>query len=100
VTGMSGAGKSTALRELERQGFQTVDTDYGSWCHEVDGDNVWDEMKMSSLLAGARDDVLYLSGTVANQGQCYDRFDAVVLLTALIDVGASDQNMVTRAVRG
>jgi hypothetical protein len=55
---------------------------------------------MSSLLAEARDDVLYLSGTVANQGQCYDRFDAVVLLTALIDVGASDQNMVTRAVRG
>ena len=43
VTGMSGAGKSTVLRELHRQGVETVDTDYGSWCHDVDGDYVWDE---------------------------------------------------------
>jgi dephospho-CoA kinase len=29
VTGMSGVGKSTALAELARFGFTTVDTDYG-----------------------------------------------------------------------
>jgi broad-specificity NMP kinase len=82
VTGMSGAGKSTVLGELDRQGFDTVDTDYGSWCHDVDGDNKWDEPKISSLLAKERAGVLYLSGTVSNQGRFYDQFDAVVLLTA------------------
>ncbi|WP_426226661.1 AAA family ATPase [Pseudarthrobacter sp. DSP2-3-2b1] len=82
VTGMSGAGKSTVLGELGRQGCETVDTDYGFWCHDVDGDVVWDEPKISSLLAKERGGVLYLSGTVSNQGRFYDQFDAVVLLSA------------------
>ena len=82
VTGMSGAGKSTVLCELARRGFETVDTDYGPWCHESDGALVWDEEKMSSLLATPRSGVLYLSGTVSNQGRFYHRFDAVVLLNA------------------
>lgn len=82
VTGMSGVGKSTVLRELDCRGFETVDTDYGAWCHEVDGDRLWDEQKVSSLLALDRAGVLYLSGTVSNQGKFYDGFDAVVLLTA------------------
>ena len=30
--------------------------------------------------------VLYISGTVSNQGRFYDRFDAVVLLSAPADV--------------
>ncbi|MET4096331.1 hypothetical protein ABIB51_003279 [Arthrobacter sp. UYCu712] len=51
VTGMSGAGKSTLLRELDLQGFDTVDTDYDSWCIDVHGDCVWDERRMASLLA-------------------------------------------------
>ena len=86
VTGMSGAGKSTVLSELARQGLATVDTDYGSWCHEVDGDYQWDEQKMSSILAEPQPEVLYVSGTVSNQGQFYDRFEAVVLLTAPQDL--------------
>ena len=31
VTGMSGVGKSTALTELARRGYVTVDTDEGPW---------------------------------------------------------------------
>jgi dephospho-CoA kinase len=31
VTGMSGTGKSTALAELGRRGFDVVDTDSLSW---------------------------------------------------------------------
>jgi len=31
VTGMSGAGKSTALAELGRRGFPVVDTDSPAW---------------------------------------------------------------------
>jgi CO dehydrogenase/acetyl-CoA synthase delta subunit len=33
-----------------------------------------------------RDDVLYVSGCMSNQGKFYDRFDAIVLLSAPIDV--------------
>jgi dephospho-CoA kinase len=31
VTGMSGTGKSSALAELARRGFRTVDTDEPGW---------------------------------------------------------------------
>ena len=81
ITGMSGAGKSTLLAELERRGHLTVDTDYGDW--ELPG-SVWDERRMSALLAENVDVVV--SGTVENQGQFYDRFEHVVLLSAPVDV--------------
>jgi dephospho-CoA kinase len=81
ITGMSGAGKSTLLDELARRGYQTVDTDYDGWTTSDDG---WDRARMSALLAGAPDVVV--SGTVANQGRFYDRFDHIVLLSAPIDV--------------
>ncbi len=81
ITGMSGAGKSTLLAELARRGVTTVDTDYGGYT--VD-DRLWHVEKMDALLA-AHDD-LVVSGTVENQGAFYDRFDAVVLLSAPIDV--------------
>jgi thymidylate kinase len=37
---------------------------------------------MAALLEEARDETLFVSGCVSNQGRFYDRFDAVVLLTA------------------
>jgi shikimate kinase len=40
---------------------------------------LWDEERMTRLLAG---NDLVVSGTVADQGRFYDRFDHVVLLTA------------------
>ncbi|MFI7600173.1 AAA family ATPase [Actinoplanes sp. NPDC049681] len=81
VTGMSGAGKSTVLEELARRGHDVVDTDYGGWVRP-DGD--WDEPRMAALLADRPEVVV--SGTVANQGRFYDRFDHVVLLSAPLDV--------------
>jgi adenylate kinase family enzyme len=78
VTGMSGAGKSSALDELARRGYRVVDTDDPGW-----GDGVrWDEPRMTALLDDARDETLFVSGTVENQGAFYGRFDAVVLLSA------------------
>ncbi len=81
VTGMSGAGKTTLLHELARRGHQTVDTDYDGW---VLPDGTWDEARMSALLAGRQS--LVVSGTVENQGHFYDRFAAVVLLSAPVEV--------------
>ena len=88
VTGMSGTGKSTALAELLRRGFEVVDTDepgWTKWC-AVDGGYVWREEHILELLARAHDTTLYVSGTVSNQRRFYSQFDAVVLLSAPADV--------------
>jgi dephospho-CoA kinase len=84
ITGMSGTGKSSALAELRRLGFQTVDTDEGGWTEwsDVDDGYVWREDRMTELLARDDGPPMYVSGTVSNQGRFYDRFDAVVLLSA------------------
>jgi len=88
VTGMSGTGKSTALAELERRGFEVVDTDVGGWTHwsEAEHGYLWREDRIAELLS--RDDgrALFVSGTVSNQGRFYPRFDAVVLLSVPADV--------------
>ncbi len=81
---MSGTGKSAALLELERLGFDVVDTDepgWTRWSGREDG-YVWREDRMNELLARTGGPPLYVSGTVSNQGRFYDRFDAVVLLSA------------------
>ena len=87
MTGMSGAGKSTALDELAKRGFQVVETDDAPWSEwsEAAGGYVWREDLISDLLS--RDDGagLYVSGTVSNQGRFYSQFDAVVLLSAPVD---------------
>jgi dephospho-CoA kinase len=84
VTGMSGTGKSSALQRLRLLGFRTVDTDEGDWTEwsEADGGYVWREDRIDGLLAGDDGPCLFVSGTVSNQGRFYDRFDAVILLSA------------------
>jgi adenylate kinase family enzyme len=88
LTGLSGTGKSTALVELEKRGFEVVDTDDGGWSEwSVSEDGyVWDEQRMRDLLGREQGSTLYLSGTVSNQGRFYPRFDAIVLLSAPADV--------------
>ena len=88
MTGMSGTGKSTALGELRRRGFEVVDTDEPGWTEwrDEDGGYVWREERIAELLARDRTGTLYVSGTVSNQGRFYPRFEAVVLLTAPAEV--------------
>jgi adenylate kinase family enzyme len=88
VTGMSGTGKSAALAELAKRGFEVVDTDVGGWTEwsDEEGDYVWREARVAELLDRERDVSLYVSGTVSNQGRFYSHFDAVVLLSAPTDV--------------
>ena len=85
---MSGTGKSSALAELGRLGFRVVDTDLGGWSEwsDAEGGYVWREDRMTELLARHDGPSLYVSGTVSNQGRFYDRFDAVVLLSAPAEV--------------
>ena len=84
VTGMSGVGKSSALAGLAGRGFRVVDTDEPGWSDwdEAEGGMVWREARIAELLASPGDGPLFVSGCVSNQGVFYDRFDAVVLLSA------------------
>jgi shikimate kinase len=90
VTGMSGSGKSTVLAELKRRGHRVIDSDDPGWIVETytaDGpEPVWDVDKIKALIDGHRTGWLFIAGCVANQGAVYDRFDAVVLLSAPVDV--------------
>ena len=88
MTGMSGTGKSTVLIELAKRGFQALETDNAPWSEwsASGGGYVWREDLIEELLS--RDDgaTHYVSGTVSNQGRFYPRFDAVVLMSAPVDV--------------
>jgi dephospho-CoA kinase len=88
LTGMSGTGKSSALVELEKRGFEVVDTDSGGWSIWSDAEDgyVWREDRIAELLGRETVRTLYVSGTVSNQGRFYPRFDAVVLLHAPAEV--------------
>ena len=85
---MSGTGKSTALAELRRCGFEVVDTDEPGWTEWSDdeGGYVWREDRIAELLSRTRERTLYVSGTVSNQVRFYPQFDAIVLLTAPAEV--------------
>jgi hypothetical protein len=83
---MSGTGKSSALRELEQRGIRVVDTDEGEWCEWREDGWFWREDAMHALLSEPLDRPLVVAGCVTNQGAFYDRFDAVVLLSAPADV--------------
>jgi gluconate kinase len=96
VTGMSGTGKSSALAELGRRGYRVVDTDDLGWReYREDGDPsddvrrgewLWVEERMTGLLDAEEGRSLFVQGCVRNQSEFYDRFDAVVLLSAPADV--------------
>lgn len=101
LTGMSGTGKSTLIRELAARGYQAVDADcdeLSEWVTsdttsespgspvEADRDWVWREDRIRDLLSAEDADVLFLSGCAANMGQFLPQFDAVVLLSAPAEV--------------
>jgi hypothetical protein len=88
---MSGTGKSSALEALALRGFRTVDTDAPGWSEWVvsgdgEGEWLWHEDRMARLLAEDDDRPLFVSGCVSNQVRFYNRFDAVVLLSAPAEV--------------
>ena len=95
MTCMSGTGKSSALAELVRRGYRVVDTDDPGWREYREyvepselhgGEWLWVEERMTELLDSDDGRSLFVQGCVRNQSKFYDRFNAVVLLSAPGDV--------------
>jgi broad-specificity NMP kinase len=99
VTGMSGTGKSTLLDRLATRGYKTVETDGHpsllEFVPETDdagqtdgeaGEWRWHEERIQQLLSTEDADVLFVSGTVRNQGKFYPQFDHIILLSAPVPV--------------
>ena len=89
---MSGTGRSTLLVDLGRRVIEswTRTTTTGlSMSPFPDGsgmEQLWREDRIGELLAGDGDVPLFVAGCTAKQSKFYDRFDAMVLLTAPKDV--------------
>jgi dephospho-CoA kinase len=85
LTGMSGTGKSTVVRELRVRGHTAVDTDDG-WCEVLpDGRQRWREDAIERLLHTEDADLLFVAGCEENQVRFHPRFDHIVLLSAPVD---------------
>jgi dephospho-CoA kinase len=95
ITGNSGTGKSTVIKELAARGYKAVDADYNGVSKLVsipagsdrsglgaEQDWIWREDRIADLLSTEDADVLFLSGTASNQWKFYGQFDHIVLLTA------------------
>ncbi len=81
LTGMSGTGKSSVVRELRRRGFVAYDADDDGYS-EPDADGVWRWRtgKVSELLAGSGDKRLFFAGCADEQTRF--RWDLKILLMA------------------
>lgn len=105
LTGLSGTGKSSVIRELSSRGYRAVDLDteeYSQWIHQDTGrpasapepgefpwdelDWVWREDRVYDLLSEKMFDPLFVSGTAINQGKFRQKFDAIILLSAPFEV--------------
>ncbi len=91
LTGMSGTGKSSVIRELAARGFKAIDTDSDEWSAFADAvpprptgdpDWVWREDRIHRLLSEEDADVLFVGGCKTNQSKFYPQFDHVILLSA------------------
>jgi len=97
LTGMSGTGKSTVIRELTARGYKAVDADgdeFSQWVEvigeagaevapvEGNRDWVWREDRMQGLLSTEDTDVLFISGCAENMPKFFPQFNLIVLLSA------------------
>jgi dephospho-CoA kinase len=85
LTGMSGTGKSSVVRELVGLGYKAVDLDDG-WCEpQPDGRQLWREDAVQTLLSTEDTNVLFVAGCEENQPKFHPQFDHIVLLSAPLE---------------
>jgi len=94
ITGMSGTGKSSMIRELVARGYQAHDLDTPEWSEWIDADPsdaltpargkdwVWREDRVRALLSQPEAGTLFIGGCAENMGRLFPLIDVVVLLSA------------------
>ena len=85
LTGMSGTGKSSVVRELVARGYKAVDTDDGLCELQPDGRQRWREDAVQELLDTEDADILFVAGCEENQVTFHPQFDQIVLLSAPLE---------------
>jgi hypothetical protein len=86
LTGMSGTGKSSVIRDPAARGYKAIDTDDG-WCEPLpDGRQRWRDGAIGELLATEDAGVLFVAGCEENQVRFHRRFDLITLLSAPVEV--------------
>jgi dephospho-CoA kinase len=86
LTGMSGTGKSSVVRDLVARGYKAIDTDDGWSETQPDGRQLWREDAIRTLLAAEDAEVLFVAGCEENQTKFHAQFDEIVLLSAPMDI--------------
>ena len=87
LTGMSGTGKSAVILALAARGHKAVDLDEPGWSEtRSDGEWVWREDRVRTLLSADDAEVLFIGGCASNQVKFYRQFDEIILLSAPRDV--------------
>jgi shikimate kinase len=83
LTGMSGTGKSSIIDQLTALGYRAVDLDSPEWsAYDEEGDWIWREDRVRTLLDREMREVLFVSGCATNQVGFHGDFDMIVLLSA------------------
>jgi shikimate kinase len=97
ITGMSGTGKSSVIRELAARGHRAHDLDTPEWSQWIDADPsdaltpaegkdwVWREDRVRRLLSTPEDGTLFISGCAENMKWFFPLIDTVILLSAPIE---------------
>ncbi len=116
VTGNSGTGKSTVRVELARRGYASFDTDEDgitAWRDRTTGKEVddpgdgkhpdnwlarhaWmiDRSRVEELALRAPDELVFLCGSVENENEVWDLFEAVICL--VLDAGTLRRRLASR----
>jgi len=88
ITGMSGTGKSTLLKALQKNENIVVDMDYDDWnvYNAEIGERTIDVQRVLRLFEDNQNKDIFLTGCAVNQGSLYPYLTAVIVLTAPLDV--------------